>query len=141
MDIEAFKGDANYLNKGNGIRYAKFGSNAQSYVEAARLVHSYGLHTLAAIAQHYTGSAQPIGKLDEMAKAAGISSPTAHLSLSNPSMMAKIITALRVGEQPTQRSDQQLYQVIKRAIVDGMRDGGSGTPAHNMGAQIHMAAH
>ena len=141
MDIEAYKGDASYLNKGNGIRYARFASNAQAYQTAARLVQGYGLHTLAAIAQRYTGSAQPTRKLDEMAKAAGISSPTAHLSLSNPYTLAKIVEALRIGEQPTQRSDAQLYSVIKRAIVDGLREGGSGTPASSVGAQIHMAAH
>ena len=39
-----------------------------------------------------------------------------------------------------QRTDHQLYHVIKRAVVDGMRESGTGTPAHNMGAQIHMAA-
>ena len=141
MDIEAFKGDASYLNKGNGIRYARFASNAQAYQKAAQLVQGYGLHTLAAIAQRYTGSTQSPAKLDEMAKAAGIQSPTAHLSLSNPSTLAKIVTALRIGEQPMQRSDAQLYSVIKRAIVDGLREGGSGTPASSVGAQIHMAAH
>ena len=141
MDIEAFHGDASYLNPGNGIRYAKFASNAQAYQKAARLVQGYGLHTLAAITQRYTGSAQSPAKLAEMAKAAGIQSPTAHLSLSNPDTLARIVTALRIGEQPTQRSDHQLYSVIKRAIVDGMREGGNGTPAHNIGAQIHMAAH
>ena len=141
MDIEAYKGDTSYLNPGNGIWYAKFASNAQAYQKAAQLVQGYGLHTLAAITQRYTGVAQSPAKLDEMAKAAGIQSPTAHLSLSNPSTLAKIVTALRIGEQPAERSDHQLYSVIKRAIVDGLREGGSGTPAQNVGAQIHMAAH
>ncbi|MBU2802320.1 hypothetical protein HFV02_08635 [Acidithiobacillus caldus] len=141
MDIEAYKGDASYLNPGNGIRYARFASNAQAYQKAAQLVQGYGLHTLAAIAQRYTGSAQPTRKLDEMAKAAGISSPTAHLSLSNPSMLAKIVEALRIGEQPMQRSPQELYQIIKRALIDAHRETNSGTPASSVGAQIHMAAH
>ena len=142
MDIEAVKGDASYLNKGNGIRYERFASNAQAYQTAARLVQGYGLHTLAAIAQRYTGSAQSTAKLDAMAEGAGIASPTAHLSLSNPSSLAKIVTALRIGEQPMQRSDHQLYSIVKRAIVDGLREGGaSGTPAHSIGAQLHMAAH
>ncbi|AEK58481.1 conserved hypothetical protein [Acidithiobacillus caldus SM-1] len=141
MDIESYKGDASYLNPGNGIRYARFASNAQAYRKAAQSVQGYGLHTLAAIAQRYTGSAQTTRKLDEMAKAAGISSPTAHLSLSNPSTLAKIVEALRIGEQPMQRSPQELYQVIKRALIDAHRETNSGTPASSVGAQIHMAAH
>ena len=44
-------------------------------------------------------------------------------------------------EKSEYRSDHQLYHVIKRAVVDGIKEGGSGTPAHNVGAQIHMAAH
>lgn len=44
-------------------------------------------------------------------------------------------------EKSEYRSDHQLYHVIKRAVVDGIKESGSGTPAHNMGAQIHMAAH
>lgn len=44
-------------------------------------------------------------------------------------------------EKSEYRSDHQLYHVIKRAVVDGIKEGGSGTPAHNVGAQIHLAAH
>ena len=44
-------------------------------------------------------------------------------------------------EKSEYRSDHQLYHVIKKAVVDGIKESGSGTPAHNMGAQIHMAAH
>lgn len=154
MDIEAFKGDASYLNKGNGIRYAKFGSNAQDYRAAARMVRGYPVaHTVLAETRHFEGyhfhpkNAKEIANnrvIDQHAAsiAKGMKvGENQSLNLGNVSVLARLIAGLRENEQPMQRSDQQLYQIIKRAIVDGMREGGSGTPAHNMGAQIHMAAH
>lgn len=154
MDIEAFKGDASYLNKGNGIRYAKFGSNAQDYRAAARMVRGYPVaHTVLAETRHFEGYRFHPKNAKEIANNRVIDQHAASiakgmkvgenqsLNLGNVSVLARLIAGLRENEQPMQRSDQQLYQIIKRAIVDGMRDGGSGTPAHNMGAQIHMAAH
>ena len=154
MDIEAYKGDASYLNKGNGIRYAKFGSNAQSYQAAARMVKRYPVaHTVLAETRHFEGYRFHPTSAKEIANNRAIDQHAANiakqmkvgenqtLNLGNVSVLAKLIAGLRENEQPMQRSDHQLYQVIKRAIVDGMREGGSGTPAHNVGAQIHMAAH
>ncbi len=154
MDIEAYKGDASYLNKGNGIRYAKFGSNAQDYRAAARMVRGYPVaHTVLAETRHFEGYRFHPKNAKEIANNRVIDQHAASiakgmkvgenqsLNLGNVSVLARLIAGLRENEQPMQRSDQQLYQIIKRAIVDGMREGGSGTPAHNMGAQIHMAAH
>ena len=154
MDIEAYKGDASYLNKGNGIRYAKFGSNAQDYRAAARMVRGYPVaHTVLAETRHFEGYRFHPKNAKEIANNRVIDQHAASiakgmkvgenqsLNLGNVSVLARLIAGLRENEQPMQRSDQQLYQIIKRAIVDGMREGGSGTPAHNVGAQIHMAAH
>ena len=63
------------------------------------------------------------------------------LNLNNANTLAALLTGLARWEQPHNQTPQELYHTIKRAIVDGMREGGSGTPAHNIGAQIHMAAH
>ncbi len=154
MDIEAFKGDASYLNKGNGIRYAKFGSNAQDYRAAARMVRGYPVaHTVLAETRHFEGYRFHPKNAKEIANNRVIDQHAASiakgmkvgenqsLNLGNVSVLARLIAGLRENEQPMQRSDQQLYQIIKRAIVDGMREGGSGTPAHNVGTQMHMAAH
>lgn len=154
MDIEAYKGDASYLNKGNGIRYAKFGSNAQDYRAAARMVRGYPVaHTVLAETRHFEGYRFHPKNAKEIANNRVIDQHAASiakgmkvgenqsLNLGNVSVLARLIAGLRENEQPMQRSDQQLYQIIKRAIVDGLREGGSGTPAQNVGAQIHMAAH
>ncbi len=154
MDIEAFKGDASYLNKGNGIRYAKLGSNAQDYRAAARMVRGYPVaHTVLAETRRFEGYRFHPKNAKEIANNRVIDQHAASiakgmkvgenqsLNLGNVSVLARLIAGLRENEQPMQRSDQQLYQIIKRAIVDGMREGGSGTPAHNVGTQMHMAAH
>lgn len=140
MDIEAMPGDASYT-AANGTAYARFGSNAQNYRKAGRIVRGYGFHYLSQIANAYTGSYVSKQTLAAERKASGLK-PGEYLNLQNPDTLARVVTALRVGEHPHQRSDAQLYQVIKRAIIDGMKaSGGHGTPAHSWGAQMHMAAH
>lgn len=154
MDIEAYKGDASYLNPGNGIRYARFASNAQDYREAARMVLGYPVpHTVLAETRHFEGYVAHPTTAKQIANNAAIDQHAANiaksmkvgenqkLNLGNVSVLARLIAGLRENEQPMQRSDAQLYSVIKRAIVDGLREGGSGTPASSVGAQIHMAAH
>lgn len=153
MDIEAVPGDASYLNKGNGIRYAKFGSNAQDYQAAARMVRGYPVaHTVLAETRHFEGYRSHPKNAKEIASNRVIDQHAASiakgmkvgenqtLNLGSVSVLAKLIAGLRENEQPMQRSDHQLYHVIKRAIVDGMRESGSGTPAGSIGSQIHMAA-
>ena len=154
MDILAFKGDSSYLNNGNGIRYARFASNAQDYRAAARLVQGYPVpHTVLAETRHFEGyvSHNPTAKqsannavIDQhaanIAKSMKVGENQA-LNLGNVSVLARLITGLRENEQPMQRSDHQLYSVIKRALIDSHRETSSGTPAHNIGAQLHMAAH
>ena len=139
MDIEAYKGDASYMNP-NGIRYAEFNSDAQAYRKAGELVSGYGLNTLKAIMSKYEGSPLSASRLEAGEKASGFGA-NQYINLKDPDNLAKVVTALRVTEQPHQRSDAQLYQVIKRAIVDGMRASiGQVSPSHNLAAQIHMAS-
>lgn len=154
MDIEAYKGDASYQNPGNGIRYARFASNAQSYLKAAQLVRGYPVaHTVLAETRHFEGynfhptTGKQIAKNHAIDQhAATIASmmkvgENQTLNLSNPSTLAKLILGLRENEQPMNRSPQELYQIIKRAFTDALRESGSGTPASSTGAQLHLAAH
>ncbi len=154
MDIEAFKGDASYYNRDTKTWFAKFASNAQDYRAAARMVRGYPVpHTVLAETRHFEGyiAHNPTAKqaannavIDQhaanIAKSMKVGENQA-LNLGNVSVLARLIAGLRENEQPMQRSDHQLYHVIKRAIVDGMRESGSGTPAGSIGSQIHMAAH
>lgn len=134
--------------------YEKFKSQAANFRYMARLVRGYPVaHTVLAETRHFEGydfhptTAKQIANnraIDQHAAsiAGGMKvGENQTLNLNNASVLAKLILGLRENEQPMQRSPQELYHVIKRAIVDGMREAGSGTPASSVGAQLHLAAH
>ncbi|MBU2749872.1 hypothetical protein HER14_02530 [Acidithiobacillus thiooxidans] len=146
LDIEALQGKPSYYNRGNNTTYTRFGSDADAYREAAQLVRGYGNHTLSGIMAHFEGSA-PSASLQAAAMKASGFKMHQRLNLESSQTMAKVITALRVTEQPHARDNAQLYQTIYRAITDGMRSvtihahSGATPPGSRVALSAHAAGH
>ncbi len=145
MDIEAYKGDASYLNPGNGIRYAKFGSNAEDYRKAAALVRGYGRKSLYGIIQTYEGRIPTTGTMSAAEKASGFGAHQ-RLNLDNPMTMAKVLTGIRVTEQAHKRSDTQIYEAIYKALQQIARNTAKTQDIHvhaanGPGSRIAVATH
>lgn len=134
--------------------YERFKSMGAAWRNMARMIQSYPVRpTVLAETRHFEGYYQHPTTPQQQAQDRLVDQHAADiarwmkvgehqkLNLNNASTLSALLTGLVRLEQPHQRSPQELYQIIKRAIMDGMREGGSGTPAHNVGAQIHMAAH
>ena len=159
MDIEATKGEPSYYNKGNGHNFVVFGSNAQSYRAAAHAVRGYGRHTLAGIAMDYVNGnhltpaqqrqfAASKGFKDYVHNASVASglNPNQPLNLNSSHTMAEVLTGIRIAEQPTTKTSQQMYDTIYKAITDGMRSVqihilNKAGPGSRVAVGIHAAAH
>jgi len=134
--------------------YEKFKSMGAAWRNMARTIQSYPVRpTVLAETRHFEGyhfhpkNAKQVAQ-DKLVDqhAADIArwmkvGENQKLNLNNPSTLAALLTGLARLEQPHQSSPQELYQVIKRALIDAHRETSSGTPASSVGAQIHMAAH
>ncbi|MGC9237649.1 MAG: hypothetical protein ACP5GF_12255 [Thiomonas sp.] len=125
--------------------YRKFKSLGAAYRNMAATVRGYGRHTLAGILTTYEGQKPSAGLMQAASQASGFA-PNQKLNLSDPQVMAHVLAGIDVTEQKHKRSPQELYEVIYRAITDGMRHAqvhvhvGKPGPASNIGMQIHGAA-
>ncbi len=118
MDIEKFKGDASYLNKGNGIRYAMFKSNAADYRQAARIIRGYKADTVAGIAAEYSGAkGAALAQYLKNVEAGSLMKGSQVINKNNPIEMANLLTGIRIAEQPTGgKTPTQIYNAILAAL-------------------------
>ncbi len=144
MNVETFPGDPHAHGK------AVFSSSAQSYRTAANLLERYyrhGNHSLGSLVNMY-----------ETGKAGGTKSSNAHaqtiahwmhmksakqdVDLGNVKTLDKMTWGLARFEEKHKQSERALYDTIKQAITDGLRQGSINLDVSNStGSRVNIAAY
>jgi hypothetical protein len=132
----------------NGQEYDIFKSPAAEYKYAAKIVRGYGKYnTLGNILSTYEGSKPSAGIMEA---ARGVMGPGYHpgqkLDLSNPETMAHVLTAIRITEQPHQRSTEQILESILAVLKDSRAPVvhvhvADQKAKPNPAGRVHMAVH
>jgi hypothetical protein len=132
----------------NGHEYDIFRSPAAEYRRAAKIVRSYGkVNTLGGILSKYEGSKPSAGIMEAARGAMGPGyHPGQKLNLSNPETMAHVLTAIRITEQPHQRSTEQILESILAVLKDNHAPVvhvhvADQKAKQNPAGRVHMAVH
>lgn len=125
MNIHAYAGDASWHRK------ALYQTNSQSYQRAAAILEGYywnGHHTLRSMVNMYeSGSVKGNSVSNKhaslIAQMIGLHSANQNYNVGHARNLERLTYAMARFEEPHKRSNAALYETIKQAIIEGLRQG------------------